>query len=94
MISYSCSSRGLNDRENYPTFARTTALYVEMANFIIDIIKYHYWDRVVLVEGPESIWRETVGEFQVQIIYKPKINQFIYLHFSQIQQSIISSLHV
>ena len=65
MISYSCSSRVLSDRENYPTFARTTALYVEMANFIIDIIKYHFWDRVVLVEGPESIWRETVGEFQV-----------------------------
>ncbi|XP_045210469.2 atrial natriuretic peptide receptor 1-like isoform X2 [Mercenaria mercenaria] len=64
MISYSCSSRLLSDRKNYPTFARTTALYGEMSYFIIDIIKYYHWDRVVLVEGPESIWRETVGEYQ------------------------------
>lgn len=65
MISYSCSSEVLGNRVQYPTFARTTAIYVEMTSFIIDILEYYKWDRAILVEGPESIWRETVGELQV-----------------------------
>ncbi|KAL4228863.1 hypothetical protein ACF0H5_011903 [Mactra antiquata] len=67
MISYACSSTELSNQNAYPTFARTTALYVEMTNFLIDFLNYYNWDRVVLIEGSESIWRETVGHFQIKM---------------------------
>ncbi|KAH3826173.1 hypothetical protein DPMN_128069 [Dreissena polymorpha] len=64
MISYSCSSRTLNNHAAYKTFARTTAIYVDMLNFLVDILHHFKWDRVTLVEGSDSLWHETAGYFQ------------------------------
>jgi len=55
----------LSDHQKFTTFARTTALYRNMAFFLLDILEHYGWDHVVIVEGPESIWRETAGFFQV-----------------------------
>ena len=65
MISYSCSNFALGDNVKYPTFARTTAIYTGMSNFLVDFVLYHQWDRVVFLEGAEKIWRETAGTFLV-----------------------------
>lgn len=66
MISYSCSSSELNNKEQFPTFARTTAIYSQMTYFVIEFLQYYNWNRVVIVEGPEEVWRETAGSFQVR----------------------------
>ncbi|XP_052805172.1 atrial natriuretic peptide receptor 1-like isoform X4 [Mya arenaria] len=64
MISYSCSSSVLNNHDHFRTFARTTAIYTDMTFFILDFLEFYGWDHVVIVEGPESVWRETAGFFQ------------------------------
>ncbi|KAH3826118.1 hypothetical protein DPMN_128011 [Dreissena polymorpha] len=46
MISYSCSSRALSNHGAYKTFARTTAIYVDMLNFLVDILHHFKWDRI------------------------------------------------
>ncbi|KAJ8307146.1 hypothetical protein KUTeg_015230 [Tegillarca granosa] len=65
MISYSCASTKLTDKELYPTFTMTSSLYSNVAYVVADILNKFHWNRVILAEGPEAIWRETAVHIQV-----------------------------
>ena len=65
VLSYSCASSVLDSRTKYPTVARTSVDYAGIGNFVYDILHHFHWTRVILVQGHEDIWRETVQYYQV-----------------------------
>ncbi|KAK3755812.1 hypothetical protein RRG08_010415 [Elysia crispata] len=62
MISYGCEDSKLSDREQYPTFFRTTSKFTAMAGFLEDILTYFQWDHVTLVTTDNRVWIETEEE--------------------------------
>ncbi|KAK3106092.1 hypothetical protein FSP39_012602 [Pinctada imbricata] len=67
MISFRCAGSHLSNRNQYSSFVRVTSAYDNMAFFLEDILNYYGWDRVIIAEGEETIWRDTAAHFQTQL---------------------------
>ena len=67
VISYSCASTKLNSRARYPTFARTSVVYADIGNVLVDLLTHFRWTRVALIVGHEDVWRETASFYEVGI---------------------------
>ncbi|XP_062580227.1 atrial natriuretic peptide receptor 1-like [Saccostrea cucullata] len=67
MISFGCAERILSNKILYPTFARVSTPYMEMEKFIEDTIRHFGWNRVIVAEGAEKIWRESAEHINVEL---------------------------
>ncbi|RUS87448.1 hypothetical protein EGW08_004823 [Elysia chlorotica] len=67
MVSYGCESSIFDDKEEYPTFGRTTTTFKDMEVFFAEIIHHFKWPRVKLVTERTPVWQETMTEFEEQI---------------------------
>ncbi|XP_033732964.1 atrial natriuretic peptide receptor 1-like [Pecten maximus] len=67
LISFACAYEILMDVSLYPTFGRSTVSYHNIIYSIKDILTHYGWDRVLLVEGHEDIWREVAEYFVISL---------------------------
>ncbi|GFR92638.1 guanylate cyclase [Elysia marginata] len=67
MISYGCESSIFDDKEEYPTFGRTTTTFKDMEVFFAEVISHFEWPRVTLVTMATPVWQETTTEFEDEI---------------------------
>lgn len=75
MISFGCAEKLLSDNALFSTFARVSTPYREMETFIEDTITHFGWNRLIIAEGTEKIWRESAEHFDVKQIFKIKEKQ-------------------
>ncbi|XP_005108960.1 retinal guanylyl cyclase 2 [Aplysia californica] len=67
MISYGCESSIFDDKEEFPTFGRTTPTFKDMEAFFAEVIAHYKWPRVTLVTMTTPVWQETLTEFESRI---------------------------
>ncbi|XP_060078089.1 atrial natriuretic peptide receptor 1-like [Ylistrum balloti] len=66
-VSFACAHEALMDVSRYPTFARSTVSYHNIVYSVKDILSHYGWDRVLLVEGHEDIWRDVAEYFVISL---------------------------
>ncbi|XP_033126595.1 atrial natriuretic peptide receptor 1-like [Anneissia japonica] len=64
MISWSCSSSALSDKNQYPNFARSTAPTEKMSPFFVEIMKHFEFSRVGIYFSSQHIWSLAADAFR------------------------------
>lgn len=65
MVSFGCAEMLLSNNLLFPTLTRVSTPYMEMEKFIEDTIKHFGWNRLIIAEGAENVWRETAEHIDV-----------------------------
>lgn len=98
MISYSCSSIDLSDRQFYPTFARTqpyTRTYIDSTpHMVLEMMKHFQWSRLCIIATEDAVWPPLATKIKTVCLIRPSL-LFVERHMCSelIMSTIANNLH-
>lgn len=75
-VSFGCSSKAFSNKTTYPTFSRTTGVYVDMAPMFVKVCQIFSWKRVGLITDIEELFHDSANgiktileENDIEVLY-------------------------